>query len=146
MSDPTDRDWLSEIDRWLERFRSLDRVPAPFERALREGWRDGERELLAIEAAEYARATAAYLDQLRAAEVELVRLDCKAGTCSACERYEGKAYSLLGETPGLPPPPPLPICPACRHTLSMLTPFFMQRGGIEIEDLVAEAEPFEEDE
>jgi hypothetical protein len=74
--------------------------------------------------------------------VDLVRLDAKSGDCGVCRKYVGKAYSLAGDTPGLPPPPPLPICPACRHTLNLLTPFFMQSLGLELEDLVAEAQPF----
>ena len=142
---PDARDWVAEIDRWTERFRTLEGPPPAFARALRDGWDDDEREILAIEAAEYARTTAAYVEQLRTAGVDLVRLDCRLGTCGVCAKYDGKAYSLLGETPDLPPPPPLPICPACRHTLNMLTPFFMQRTGVEPEDLVADAQPFDED-
>lgn len=142
---PDDRDWVAEIDRWTERFRSVDDPPAAFARALRDGWDSGDREILAIEAAEYARTTAAYIEQLRTADVDLVRFDCRLGSCGVCVKYSGKAYSLRGDTPDLPPPPPLPICPACRHTLNMLTPFFMQRTGVEPEDLVAEAQPFDED-
>jgi len=71
-----------------------------------------------------------------------VRFDAKQGDCGVCRKYVGKAYSLQGDTPGLPPPPPLPICPACRHTLNLLTPFFMQSLGLDIEDLVADAQPF----
>ena len=47
-----------------------------------------------------------------------------------------------GLTEGLPAPPPLPICPACRHTLNLLTPFFMQSLGMDLDDLIAEAQPF----
>jgi hypothetical protein len=141
---PDGRDWLAEIARWEARFASAERPPEPFATARREGWAPGAREILAMEAAEYARTTAAYLDQLRAAGVDLVRFDCKLGSCEVCEPYEGSAYSLRGETPELPPPPPLPICPACRHTLNMLTPFFMQRSGLELEDLAERAVPFEQ--
>lgn len=141
----TDRDWEAEVDLWLERFRSVARPPEPFARALKEGWAPGEREILAIEAAEYARQTAAYLDQLREGGVDLVRFDAKVGTCDVCAPYEGCAYSLLGEADALPPPPPLPICPACRHTLNMLTPFFMQRTGVELEELAEASVPFREE-
>ncbi|MGE0026002.1 MAG: hypothetical protein AB7O78_01895 [Thermoleophilia bacterium] len=74
--------------------------------------------------------------------MDLVRLDCKAGSCGVCAKYCGKAYTLTGETEDLPPPPPLPICPACRHTLNLLTPFFMQSLGVDLDDLIAEAQPF----
>ena len=72
-------------------------------------------------------------------------LRCQLGSCGVCEKYVGKAYSLRGEHPQLPPPPPLPICPACRHTLNLMTPFFMQSTGMDIDDLAAEAQPFEDD-
>jgi hypothetical protein len=49
----------------------------------------------------------------------------------------------MGETPGVPPPPPLPICPACRHTLNLLTPFYMQSTGMDTGDLVRDAVPYE---
>ena len=74
--------------------------------------------------------------------MDLVRLDCKAGSCGVCAKYCGSAYTLTGETEGLPEPPPLPICPACRHTLNLLTPFFMQSLGMDLDDLIAEAQPF----
>ena len=74
--------------------------------------------------------------------MDLVRFDCKAGSCGECARYCGKAYTLTGETGELPPPPPLPICPACRYTLNLLTPFFMQGMGVDLDDLVAEAQPY----
>lgn len=74
-----------------------------------------------------------------------MRLDCKGGSCGVCERYCGSAYSLTGATEDLPEPPPLPICPACRHTLNLLTPFFMQSLGLEIEDLIEASVPYEDD-
>ena len=80
--------------------------------------------------------------QIGGAGMDLVRFDCKSGSCGVCAKYCGKAYTLTGETEGLPPPPPLPICPACRHTLNLLTPFFMQSLGVDLDDLVAEAQPF----
>ena len=73
-----------------------------------------------------------------------MRLDCRAGSCGVCVRYCGSAYSLTGATEGLPGPPPLPICPACRHTLNLLTPFFMSSLGLDIDDLVAGSQPFED--
>ncbi len=36
----------------------------------------------------------------------------------------------------------MPICPACRHTLNLLTPFFLQSLGLRVEDLVDDAVPF----
>ncbi len=87
---------------------------------------------------------AAYVAEIGAAGVDLVRFDCKAGSCGVCAKYCGKAYSLLGETPDLPEPPPLPICPACRHTLNLLTPFFLQSLGLDLQDLVDDAQPFED--
>lgn len=138
-------DWQAEIDRWTERFREVPDPPPPFATALREGWTSEARERLAAEAEAYARAHEAYVREIRAAGVDLVRFDCKAGSCGVCRRYEGKAYSVSGDTPELPPPPPLPICPACRHTLNLLTPFFMQSLGLELDDLIADAQPFVDD-
>ena len=135
-------DWQAEIDRWTERFRAVADPPPPFAAALRDGWTAEARERLAAEAEAYARSHEAYVREIRAAGVDLVRVDCRAGACGVCRKYEGKAYSLAGETPELPPPPPLPICPACRHTLNLLTPFFMQSLGLELEDLIADAQPF----
>ena len=139
------RDWDREIDRWTERFRGEPDPPEPFATALREGWTEKARQALAERAEAYRRRHLAYLAEIRAAGVDLVRFDCKTGSCSVCRRYEGKAYSLGGDTPGLPDPPPLPICPACDHTLNLLTPFFLQSLGLDVEDLVDAAEPFREE-
>lgn len=136
------RDWDAEIDRWTALFAHVDDPPEPFATALRSGWNPAARAKLAAEAQEYLTRHEAYLAELRASGVDLVRFDAKRGDCGACRRYVGKAYSLSGETEGVPAPPPLPICPACRHTLNLLTPFFLQSTGLEIEDLVADAEPF----
>jgi hypothetical protein len=138
-----DRDWEAEIDRWTERFRGVADPPEPFATALRDGWTAEARAELAREASAYLSRHRAWIQEIGRAGVDLVRLDCKAGACGVCARYCGSAYSLAGETPGLPAPPPLPICPACRHTLNILTPFYMQSLGIELEDLVREARPFE---
>ncbi len=116
--------------------------PAPFAAALREGWTPDARAALAREAESYRLSHEALLEQVRAAGVDLVRFDCKAGACGVCAKYCGKAYSLSGATPELPDPPPLPICPACRHTLNLLTPFYLQSLGLDLEDLVDEAQPF----
>jgi hypothetical protein len=109
---------------------------------LREGWTDAARAELAAEAEAYAQRHASWLAQIGGAGMDLVRLDCKSGSCGVCAKYCGKAYTLTGATEGLPPPPPLPICPACRHTLNLLTPFFMQSLGVDLDDLIAEAQPF----
>ena len=74
----------------------------------------------------------------------MVRLDQKAGNCTVCRPYEGCGYSLTGVPEGLPEPPPMPICPACRHTLNMLTPFFLQSLGRSIEEVIDESVPFTE--
>lgn len=136
------REWLAEVDRWLERFRDEPQPPAMFTRVLTDGWEPGEREEIAAAAGTRERETAAYVEQLRAAGVDLVRLDCKSGSCSVCVKYCGKPFSLSDETDELPPPPPMPICPACTHVLNMLTPFFMQRTGLTLEELAEEAQPF----
>lgn len=136
------RDWQSEIDRWTERFRSVDDPPEPFASALRDGWTDEARADLAAEAAKWEASNLSYLAQISGADMDIVRLDCRSGSCGVCARYCGKAFSLTGETEGLPAPPPLPICPACRHTLNMVTPFFLQSLGMDIDDLVADAQPF----
>ncbi len=138
------RDWDAEIDRWTERFRVIPDPPEPFANALRDGWTPEARAELAGGAQRYLERHEAYVAELRANGVDLVRLDARQGDCGACRRYAGRAFSLGGETEGLPAPPPLPICPACRHTLNMLTPFFLQSTGSSIEELIAEAEPYEE--
>jgi hypothetical protein len=139
---PASRDWQAEIDRWTDRFRDVEDPPEPFATALRDGWTPEGRRALAEEAEAYAARHDGYLRELRAAGVDLVRFDVRGGGCPECTRYGGRAYTLRGEHPDLPPPPPLPICPACRHTLNMLTPFFLQSMGLEMEDLVAESVPY----
>lgn len=136
------RDWDAEIDRWIERFREVDDPPPAFAAALREGWSAEKRAALVGEATAEEARQQGLMAQYAAAGMDLVRLDCKAGSCGVCVKYCGKAYSRGGETPGLPPPPPLPICPSCRHTLSLLTPFYLQSVGLTLEDLVDDAQPF----
>jgi hypothetical protein len=143
---PNARDWDVEIDRWTALFAGIDDPPEPFASALRDGWTAEARAELAREADAYLTRHEAYVAQLRGSGVDLVRLDAKQGDCGACRRYAGKAYSLAGEEDGLPEPPPLPICPACRHTLNMLTPFFLQSTGLTVEDLIADAEPYRDPE
>ena len=126
-----------------ERFPPRPEPPDPFATALREGWTAEARAALAAEAEEYARRHASWCAQIGGEDMDLVRLDCRAGSCGVCAGYWGRAYSLTGAPEGLPPPPPLPICPACRHTLNLLTPFFMQSLGLDIDDLIAESRPYE---
>lgn len=137
------RDWQTEIDAWTERFRDVPDPPEPFATALRDGWTDEAREQLARDAAEYEERHRGWIAQIQAGGEDLVRFDCKAGSCGVCAPYCGCAYSLTGATEGLPPPPPLPICPACRHTLNLLTPFFMQGMGLDLDDLIEGSRPFE---
>lgn len=136
------RDWAAEIDRWTERFAGVADPPEPFATALRDGWSEAARARLTAEAEEYAARHGAYVREITAAGVDLVRLDCRPAACGVCRKYDGKAYTLAAEPEELPPPPPLPICPACRHTLNLLTPFFMQSLGLELDDLIAGAQPF----
>jgi hypothetical protein len=136
------RDWDAEIDLWTERFREVADPPEPFATALRDGWDPAARASLAAGAEDYAARHAAWVAQIRAAGEDLVRLDCRDGECGVCAPLCGSAYTLTGATEGLPPPPPLPICPACRHTLNLLTPFFMQSLGLDLDDLIAEARPW----
>jgi hypothetical protein len=139
------RDWDAEIDRWTERFRDVADAPEPFATALRDGWTDEARASLRADAQAEAERQEAYVAQIAGAGVDLVRFDAKQGHCGVCVKYVGKAFSLTGEVEGLPPPPPLPICPACRHTLNLLTPFFMQSLDLDLDDLVADAQPFVDD-
>ncbi len=138
------RDWESEIDRWTERFRSIPDPPEVFAVAVREGWAPAVRAELAEQAEAYARSHEGLMDQLRGAGWDLVRFDARPTDCGHCSRYAGSAYSLSGDQ-GLPEPPPLPMCPACRHTLNLLTPFFMQSMGLSVEDLALEAVPYRDD-
>lgn len=138
------RDWESEIDRWTERFRSIPDPPEVFAVAVREGWAPAVRAELAEQAEAYARSHEGLMDQLRGAGWDLVRFDARPADCGHCSRYAGSAYSLSGDQ-DLPEPPPLPMCPACRHTLNLLTPFFMQSMGLSVEDLALEAVPYHDD-
>jgi len=36
----------------------------------------------------------------------------------------------------------VPICPACRHTLNLITPFFLHGVGMDLDDLIDRAQPF----
>lgn len=135
-------DWEREIDRWTERFRGVDNPPEPFATALREGWTAATRAQLAKEAEDYRTRHLAWLAQIAAGGIDMVRFDCKQGSCDVCAKYCGCAYTLAGENEELPPPPPLPICPACRHTLNILTPFFMDGMGLSLDDLIEGSQPF----
>jgi hypothetical protein len=114
-----------------------------FAAAIRDGWDPDVRRDLADEADRYATRHEGWVEQITASGWDLVRLDTRGEDCGACARYSGSPYSLSGETPGVPPPPPLPICPACRHTLNLLTPFYMQSVGLDAGDLVRDAVPYE---
>jgi hypothetical protein len=136
------RDWDHEIDVWTERFRGVDDPPEPFATALRTGWTDEARAELARDAEAYVQTHEAWVAQIQGAGEDLVRFDCRQGSCGVCAKYCGCAYTLTGATDGLPPPPPLPICPACRHTLNLLTPFFMDGMGVTMDDLRENTRPF----
>lgn len=136
------RDWDHEIDVWTERFRGVDDPPEPFATALRTGWTDEARAELARDAEAYLRTHEAWVAQIQGAGEDLVRFDCRQGSCGVCAKYCGCAYTLTGATEGLPPPPPFPICPACRHTLNLLTPFFMDGMGVTMDDLIENTRPF----
>jgi len=138
----TSRDWEAEIDAWTERFRDIPDPPAPFARAIQHGWDADDRAALAAEAEAYATRHEGWLQEITAGGWDLVRLDLR-DPCGACARYAGAPYSASGAAPDLPAPPPLPICPACRHPQTLLTPFFMQSPGIHPEDLAADAVPYE---
>lgn len=138
-----ERDWDGEIDRWTQRFRSVPHPPAPFAAAVRDGWTPAARAGLADGAREYSRRHAGLVAQLRAADWDLVRFDLNPDGCTMCAPYGGCAYSLSGD--GLPTPPPLPICPACRHTLNLLTPHYLNAIGREVSDLAAESVPYREE-
>ncbi len=138
-----ERDWDAEIDAWTERFRHIPDPPPVFAAAIRDGWDPDVRRDLADEADRYATRHEGWVEQITASGWDLVRLDTRGEDCGACARYSGSPYSLSGETPGVPPPPPLPICPACRHTLNLLTPFYMQSVGLDAGDLVRDAVPYE---
>lgn len=114
-----------------------------FAAALRDGWDAGARERLAADATEYRERLHAYLQSLREADVELVRVDLRDDGCDLCAPYDGCVYSLLGQTEGLTGPPPLPICPACRHTVNMLTPYFLQNAERSLDDMIAASVPYE---
>lgn len=136
------RDWQAEIDRWTERFRGVADPPEPFATALREGWTADARSRLATQAEACARAQKGFCDEIAAAGMDLVRFDLREPSCEVCRKYAGTAFSLRGGTPDLPEPPPMPICPACTHTLNLLTPFFLQSLGMDVDDLVDGAQPF----
>jgi len=131
------------VERWTEFFRGRERPPRAFASAVRDGWSPEDRDALAEEAVGYRERMRAYLESLRDAEVDLVRLDLRDDGCDVCEPYDGCVYSLLGQTDGLAAPPPLPICPACRHTINMLTPYFLQNAEATLDEMVAESRPFE---
>lgn len=136
------RDWQHEIDVWTERFRGVANPPEPFATAIREGWTDEAREALAREAEEHHRRQELWQRQIAEGGEDLVRFDCRGETCDICAKYCGCAYTLTGATPQLPEPPPVPICPACRHTLNLITPFFLHGVGMDLDDLIDRAQPF----
>jgi len=136
------RDWQAEIDRWTERFRDVADPPEPFRTALAAGWTPEARTRLAEEAEAHARHQEGLARQMASGDWDLVRFDLRGDACGVCAKYAGKAFSLGGATPGLPPPPPVPICPACRHTLNLLTPFFLQSLGLDVDDLRDDAQPY----
>ena len=71
---------------------------------LREGWSEEARAALAREAEAYRLAQEALLEQIRGAGVDLVRFDCKAGSCGVCAKHCGKADTLSVESAPRSPP------------------------------------------
>ncbi len=131
------RDWQAEIDRWTERFGNEPRPPAAFARALREGWTPEARARLAAQAEAHRAEVDGLLGQLEEGGCEFVRLDLADDDCSVCEPFGGRAFAL-GEHPDVPTRPPMPFCPACRHRLNLLTPYFLSSLGLTMDDVTAD--------
>lgn len=129
------RDWHAEITRWTERFRGEPRPPAAFAAALRDGWDPAARDALAAGAEEHARHQRGFLEQLRREGCELVRIDMADDDCSVCEDLGGKVFAMDDDHPDLPRHPTMPLCPACRHRVNLLTPFFLSSLGLTVDDL-----------
>ena len=120
----------AEIDRWTERFRAVNDPPEPFATALREGWTDEARAALARRGRPPTpSATASGSRRSAAPGWTWCASTARRAPAASAPSTAARPTRLAGETEGLPTPPPLPICPACRHTLNLLTPFFMQSLG-----------------
>lgn len=137
------RDWQAEIDAWTERFRSVDHPPPVFADAIAHGWDDGARQRLADEADAHYRDHEGLIRQLTDAACEAVRFDLAGDGCDTCTPYAGRPFALAEDHPHLPMRPPMPICPACRHRLNLLTPYFLSSRGQTIEDVYDDAVPYD---
>ncbi|MCB0880599.1 MAG: hypothetical protein KDC33_00045 [Thermoleophilia bacterium] len=78
------------------------------------------------------------LAQLEAGGCEFVRLDLAEDDCSVCAPFGGRAFAL-GDHPDVPTRPPMPLCPACRHRLNLLTPYYLSSLGLTMDDVTADA-------
>lgn len=132
------RDWQAEIDRWTERFRHEARPPRVFADALRDGWSDAQRDALAAGAQRHAADQEGFLEQLRAGGCTLVRVDMADEDCSVCEKLGGRVFAIDDDHPELPPYPVMPLCPACRHRVNLLTPYFLSSLGLTVDDLAGD--------
>ncbi len=77
------------------------------------------------------------LGQLEAGGCEFVRLDLADDDCSVCAPFGGRAFAL-GEHASVPARPPMPLCPACRHRLNLLTPYYLSSLGLTMDDVTAD--------
>ena len=78
------------------------------------------------------------LAQLEAGGCEFVRLDLAEDDCSVCAPFGGRAFAL-GDHPDVPTRLTMPLCPACRHRLNLLTPYYLSSLGLTMDDVTADA-------
>ncbi len=77
-----------------------------------------------------------YQDKCAEEGYDVVQLSYGGNSCEACERWEGKIFSLTGATPGLPTLADLEadgvFHPNCVHSYTALTDFELAEMGLEI--------------
>jgi hypothetical protein len=77
-----------------------------------------------------------YQDKCAEEGYDVVQLSYGGNSCEACERWEGKVFSLTGATPGLPTLADLEadgvFHPNCVHSYTALTDFELAEMGLEI--------------